>query len=96
MMIMKGGKMVYTKESIRSLLKNNVLKVVFTKTDGSVREMRCSLQEQFIEVYEKKTDKVKPENDNIISVWDLDNNGWRSFKVDSIQSVSFIAEANNV
>ncbi len=88
--------MVYTKESIRSLLKNNVLKVVFTKTDGSVREMRCSLQEQFIEVYEKKTDKVKPENDNIISVWDLDNNGWRSFKVDSIQSVSFIAEANNV
>ena len=82
--------MEYTKQSIRSLLKNNVLEVVFTKTDGSVREMKCSLQEQFIEVYEKKTDKVKPENDSVISVWDLDNGGWRSFRVDSIQSVSVV------
>jgi hypothetical protein len=93
---MKGGKMEFTKEYIRSLLKNNVVQVVFTKTDGSVREMKCTLQEQFVEVYEKKTDKVKPENDNIVSVWDLDNNGWRSFKVDSVQSVSFIAEASDV
>ena len=52
--------MVYTKESIRSLLKNDVLEVVFIKTDGSVREMRCTLQEKVVEAYEKKTDKVKP------------------------------------
>jgi hypothetical protein len=95
MMIMKGGKMAYTKESIRSLLKDNILEVVFIKTDGSVREMKCTLQERFVEAYDKKTDKVKPENDSIISVWDLDNNGWRSFKLDSVQTVS-VVEADDV
>jgi len=92
---MKGGKMEHTKESIRSLLKNDVLEVVFIKTDGSVREMKCTLQEKFVEAYDKKTDKVKPESDNVISVWDLDNNGWRSFKLDSIQTVS-VVEADDV
>ena len=87
--------MEHTKESIRSLLKNDVLEVVFIKTDGSVREMKCTLQEKFVEAYDKKTDKVKPENDNVISVWDLDNNGWRSFKLDSIQTVS-VVEADDV
>ena len=87
--------MEYTKESIRSLLKNDVLEVVFIKTDGSVREMKCTLQEKFVEAYDKKTDKVKPESDNVISVWDLDNNGWRSFKLDSIQTVS-VVEADDV
>jgi len=87
--------MEYTKESIRSLLKNDILEVVFIKTDGNVREMRCTLQEKFVEVYDKKTDKVKPENDSVISVWDLDNNGWRSFKLDSIQTVS-IVESDDV
>jgi hypothetical protein len=95
MMILKGGKMAYTKESIRSLLKDNILEVVFIKTDGSVREMKCTLQERFVEAYDKKTDKVKPENDSIISVWDLDNNGWRSFKLDSVQTVS-VVEADDV
>ena len=87
--------MEYTKESIRSLLKNDVLEVVFIKTDGNVREMRCTLQEKFVETYDKKTDKVKPENDSVISVWDLDNSGWRSFRVDSIQSVS-VVESDDV
>lgn len=88
--------MVYTKESIRSLLKDDVLEVVFIKTDGSVREMICTLQEKFVEVYDKKTDKVKPENDNVVSVWDLDNSGWRSFKIDSIQSISVVEDPANV
>ena len=88
--------MVYTKESIRSLLKNDVLEVVFIKTDGSVREMRCTLHEKVVEAYEKKTDKVKPENDSVVSVWDLDNNGWRSFKIDSIQSISVVEDPANV
>ena len=88
--------MEHTKESIRSLLKNDILEVVFIKTDGSVREMRCTLQEKFVEAYDKKTGKVKPENDSVISVWDLDNNGWRSFKLDSIQSVSVVEDPANV
>jgi hypothetical protein len=92
---MKGGKMEYTKESIRSQLQQTVMKVEFTKTDGNVREMLCTLQESFTWPYEKKTDKVKPENNDVIAVWDIEKQSWRSFRIDSILSAS-VVEAYNV
>ena len=95
MMTMKGGKMEYTKESIRSQLQQTVMKVEFTKTDGNVREMLCTLQESFSWPYEKKTDKVKPENNDVIAVWDIEKQSWRSFRIDSILSAS-VVEAYNV
>ena len=86
--------MAYTKESIRSLLKDNVLEVVFIKTDGSTREMICTLQESFITPYEKKTDrKQKTESNDVLSVWDIEKHAWRSFQVGSVQTVS-VVEAN--
>ena len=89
--------MVYTKESIRSLLKDNVLEVVFIKTDGSTREMICTLQESFITPYEKKTDrKQKTESNDVLSVWDIEKHAWRSFQVGSVQTVSVVEDPINV
>jgi len=96
MMIMKGGKMEYTKESIRSQLQQTVMKVEFTKTDGNVREMICTLQESFSWPYEKKTDKVKPENNDVIAVWDIEKQSWRSFRIDSILSAVIVEDPQNV
>lgn len=94
-MIMKDGKMEHTKESIRSLLQQNVMKVAFTKTDGNIREMICTLQESFTIPYEKKTDKQKPENSEILAVWDVEKHAWRSFRVDSVIS-ALVVEASDV
>ena len=63
--------------------------MTFTKSDGTEREMKCTLKEEFIQQYEKKTDRVRKENEDVLSVWDLDNNGWRSFRVDSIKHIDF-------
>ena len=71
------------------------MKVNFTKTDGTVREMICTLQESFTIPYEKKTDKQKPENNDILAVWDVEKHAWRSFRVDSIISAE-IVEAQDV
>lgn len=87
--------MEHTKESIRSQLRQSVMKVNFTKTDGTVREMICTLQESFTIPYEKKTDKQKPENNDILAVWDVEKHAWRSFRVDSIISAE-IVEAQDV
>ena len=35
-----------TKEGIRNLLRQAVVTVVFSKGDGTVREMKCTLAEQ--------------------------------------------------
>jgi hypothetical protein len=63
--------------------------VVFTKSDGTERELLCTLKEEFIGAYEKKTERVKKENPDVMSVWDLENNGWRSFRIDSVKRIDF-------
>ena len=61
---------------------------MFTKADGSERTMRCTLQESYLPAVSehKETDKVRGTNLNVLSVWDVDAQGWRSFKIDSIIS----------
>jgi hypothetical protein len=80
---------IYTKEDIKQLLQNNVGTVTFTKTDGTERVMKCTLQSHVLPITEIVESKViKTENPNVLSVWDLDNNGWRSFKIDSVLSLN--------
>ena len=69
------------------LLKTNKVQVIFTKSDGTERTMNCTLREDIVVPYEKKTEKVKQTNEDVLPVWDLDNNAWRSFKLSTIKAV---------
>jgi hypothetical protein len=70
-------------EQLRELLRTDIVIVTFTKKDGSTREMVCTT----------RADHIPPvsgnsvPSDNLVTVWDCENAGWRSFKFDSIQSV---------
>ena len=75
------------KDIILQSLREGVVTVKFTKKDGTERDMKCTLQESYIAPYEKKTEREKTANDNNISVWDIENQGWRSFRVDSVISI---------
>lgn len=77
------------REWLVGMLKQGPTKIVFTKKDGSEREMNCTLNSDLTENYEKKTDKVKEVNPDICPVYDLDAKGWRSFRFDSVKSVEF-------
>ena len=69
-------------------LKRNLMKVVFTKVNGEERTMLCTLHESVLpEPMLSSTRKVNPDT---ISVWDIDNNGWRSFRIDSIKEVKVV------
>lgn len=63
--------------------------IVFTKVDGTERTMRCTLKEEIVVPYEKKTDRVRAENTDTLRVWDLEKNEWRGFRLDSIRQVAF-------
>ena len=71
------------------LLKTNKVQVIFTKSDGTERTMNCTLLEDIAIPYEKKTDKVKKENFDVIPCWDIDKGEWRSFKISSLLYVNF-------
>ena len=80
--------MMFTKANIIESLKANVAEVRFTKSDGTVRLMKCTLREDLIVPYVKKTDRVKEANTDVVPVFDVEKNEWRSFKVDSVLSIS--------
>mgnify|MGYP002641684500 FL=1 len=71
-------------------LKNNLVKVVFTKVNGDERTMNCTLHDSILPepTITETTKKVNPDT---ISVWDIDNGGWRSFRLDSIKEFRIVS-----
>lgn len=75
------------KDTLKANLQNGTGTIVFTKADGSERTMKCTLKSDLLPVVEiKEGAKVKVENPEVLSVWDIENSGWRSFRIDSIIS----------
>ena len=68
-------------------LRNNIITVVFTKKDGTERVMKCTLKSDVVVPYEQKTERKKVQNEEIVSVWDVEKNAWRSFNITTISEV---------
>lgn len=77
------------REFIKGVLQNETATLTFQKKDGTMRVMKASLREEHMPVYEKKTERVRSENDEVLSVVDLEKKEWRSFRYDSIQKIEF-------
>ena len=73
-----------SKSNIKNMLTTDIVNVKFKKADGSERLMKCTLLEGWVKEYEKKTEKTRPVSEDTLSVWDVEKNGWRSFRYDSI------------
>lgn len=76
----------------REILRNEVCEVVFTKKDGSERNMFCTLHPDILPIQENITEKDKLPSDTVITVWDIEADGWRSFRVDTIKSFEVVTE----
>lgn len=76
------------KFELKETLENGVVTVVFEKVDGTLREMKCTLLTEYLPKTEGPTLLTeRKEPDNVLSVWDVENNGWRSFRVDNIKEI---------
>lgn len=80
----------HSREDLKEQLKhsNAPVLVKFTKKDGTIREMQCTLDGTRIPIadHPKGTSTAK-ENIDTLRVYDVVNNGWRSFRMDSILEV---------
>lgn len=85
-----------TKADLKKLLEQNVLTVDFNKISGDKRVMTCTLRED-MKPPATKTDtmsqkKVREVSDAVVSVWDVNAKGWRSFRYDRINAVDIVDE----
>lgn len=77
--------MVLTRNEIIEALQAHKCVVKFTKVNGEVREMPCTLREDIVPKIEpKENSRPKKPNDQVVSAWCLDKNEWRSFRVDTV------------
>lgn len=83
--------MDFTKPEAQTFLKealtDGTMLVTFTKKDGTERKMRCTLQEAYKQEPKEST-STRSVPTTSLAVYDLDVQGWRSFRWDSILSVS--------
>ena len=77
---------------VKSHLKYGPVTVYFTKKDGTERKMKCTLKEDLVKDYEKKTDRVKTVNEETCPVFDIEKQEWRSFRFDTVTKVEFTVE----
>ena len=86
---------MFDKYELKQILSNTVSTVVFTKVDGTEREMKCTLlpeylpQKPVVEGQQLLTEGLtRTENPGTLAVWDMESNGWRSFRLDSVKAVN--------
>ena len=89
--------MLYERDTLLKDLRDNVIEVTFIKVDGTSRLLRCTLDpkllpESYIKEDEEKEKAFHRENTNVISAWDVQKGGWRSFRIDSVQYVQTIPD----
>lgn len=92
--------MLYKRDALLEDLRKNIVEVTFTKVNGEKRSMRCTLLENYLpdsfkqnlseQEEEKNFHKTNPD---VLAVWDLQNGGWRSFRIDSVEYVQILDNA---
>lgn len=70
------------------MLIESELIITFIKKNGVTRIMRCTLHESIIpKKYSFTGDELPPNDSDLITVFDLDANNWRSMHVANITGV---------
>lgn len=82
---------MYQRDTVLRDLRQQVMEVHFIKTNGEQRSMRCTLQRHLLpEMYRTNQEEQREERDfhqknpDVITAWDVEENGWRSFRINSV------------
>ena len=73
------------RESMVESLHKGVCQITFEKVDGSKRVMNCTLNQSYLPQTLTESENKKETNPNVVAVWDIDANSWRSFRIDSVE-----------
>ena len=77
-------------DRLKTILREQELKITFTKKDGTERVMRCTLDPSKLPVQEStETNTNRKVSTETMAVFDLDVQGWRSFTKKSVKCVDF-------
>jgi len=82
-----------TTQQLRDDARQGVVSLTFIKRDGTLRHMNCTLTGDAVHDYEFKGGAHARQPDStVVTVFDVDANGWRCVDVDKIQTYNGIVD----
>lgn len=77
-------------DELITLLKMQTVNIEFTKINGTVRKMTCTLMPEMLpdQIDLEEYAYTRKGNPDILAVFDTDKDEWRSFRWDSLLSVN--------
>ena len=79
------------KQELKERLGVGVVKISFEKADGTIREMNATLDPQVLPepvASDEEINRNRAPNEEVQVVWDVDANGWRSFRWDRLKEIA--------
>ena len=73
-------------EEIKTCLHEGIVEITFTKANGEERVMLATLSEALIPLDLMPSGSDRKKSDEVQAVYDVEADGWRSFRWDSIIS----------
>ena len=76
--------------NIELSLKRGKFLVDFTKVNGDQRKLLCTLSQKFMpraEFNVSRAEAKRQKNTETLSVWDLESESWKSFRINSVKSL---------
>ena len=83
--------MIIEREKLEGQLRTSIMEVTFNKINGDKRVMTCTLNVSHLPPPTKKDpltqEKIRKINEEVMSVWDTNAKGFRSFRMANITEV---------
>lgn len=83
------------KNWLKDLLRQYIITIYFKKSDGTVRRLVCTLNQNFLpnrEESEGVTKTKKAKSGTSQAVFDVEKGEWRSFAWDTVVKISFYVD----
>jgi len=75
-------------QEIRDILQHGVSEITFTKVNGELRTMPCTLDITLLPPLPlNESHKTRPYKPETLSVWCVDKSEWRSFRVANVTRI---------
>jgi len=90
--------LIEKREVFDDLLKQGVVEFTFEKKDGSIRDAMATLHDSHLplkdqdEEAQAKAAAKRANNPGLVTFWDIEADGWRSFQLDTLLSGPTLVE----
>lgn len=80
-----------SKDAWLNLLHAERVRVTFNRvSDGAERIMDCTLVPKYLPMQTHIKEVVHRENPEVVAVWDINKEAWRSFRMDTVTAIEVL------